>query len=161
MMFTLGGWILGILLLGLIFSKVLDFRDNPNQFVVTDTSSGYPVITLQPNPYGHYLFNGEINGKSVTFLVDTGATTTAIPAGLQDYLRLEAGPAFSVSTANGRATAYLTRLRELKMGDILFQDVKASLNPGMQGDEILLGMNILRHLELIQRDDVLIIKIPD
>ena len=160
MMFTLGGWILGFLLLGLIFTKILDFRNNPNQFVVTENSTDYQGIVLQRNAYGHYLFNGEINGKTVTFLVDTGATTTAIPAGLQDHLNLEAGPAFSVLTANGQATAYLTRLRELKMGDILFRDVKASLNPGMRGDEILLGMNILKHLELIQRDDVLIIRVP-
>jgi len=160
MMFTLGGWILGFLLLGLIFTKILDFRNNPNQFVITNENANFQEIVLQPNPYGHYLFNGEINGKTVTFLVDTGATTTAIPAGLKDYLGLEAGPAVSVSTANGQATAYLTRLRELKMGDILFQDVKASLNPGIRGNEILLGMNILRHMELIQRNDVLIIKIP-
>ena len=44
----------------------------------------------------------------MTFLVDTGATTTAIPAQLGEYLGLRAGPAFNVTTANGVATAYAT-----------------------------------------------------
>ena len=160
MMFTLSGWILGFLLLGVFFSKVLDIRNNPNQSVATSTTGSHPEIVLQRNPYGHYLFDGEINRKRVTFLVDTGATTTAIPYQLKDYLQLEAGPGLKVSTANGVTTAYLTRLSELRLGDIVLSDVKASLNPGIAGDEILLGMNILKHMELIQRGDTLIIRLP-
>ena len=161
MMFTLGGWILGFLLLGLVFSKILDFRNNPNQFVSSEAGPGYSDIVLKRNPSGHYLFTGEINGRKVTFLVDTGATTTAIPASLKNDLGLQAGPAFDVSTANGIATAYLTRIDELKMGDMLLRDVSASLNPGMHGNEVLLGMNILKHLELIQKNDELVIRFPD
>ena len=158
MMFTLSGWILGFLLLGLVFYKILDFRDNPNQFVATNQTSNYQEIVLDRNHQGHYVFDGEINGKTVTFIVDTGATTTAIPADLMDYLQLEAGQAFTVSTANGPATAYSTRISELKLGDIVLKGTRASLNPGMHMSEILLGMNILKHMELIQRDDVLIIR---
>jgi len=160
MMFTLGGWILGFLLLGIFFSKVLDIRNNPNQSVATSTTGAHQEIVLQRNPYGHYLFDGEINSKRVTFLVDTGATTTAIPYQLKDYLQLEAGPGFKVSTANGITTAYLTRLSELRLGGIVLGDIKASLNPGMTGDEILLGMNVLKHMELVQRGDTLIIRLP-
>ena len=158
MMFTLAGWILGFLLLGLIFSKVLDHRNNPNQFVITGQTSDYQEIVLARNRYGHYVFDGEINQKPVTFIVDTGATTTSIPENLKDYLQLEAGPAFTVLTANGKATAYATRIKELKMGEITLTDTRASLNPGLGNYEILLGMNILKHMELIQRDDVLIIR---
>ena len=159
MMFTLGGWILGFLLLGLLFSKILDSRNNPNQSVATSTTGSYQEIILQRNPYGHYIFDGEINHKPVTFLVDTGATTTAIPYELKDYLHLEAGPGIQVSTANGTATAYLTRLNQLKIGEIQLNGVKASLNPGLNNSEILLGMNVLQHMELIQRDEALIIRL--
>jgi len=113
---------------------------------------------LLGNRYGHYVFDGEINAKPVTFLVDTGATTTSIPASLQKYLQLRAGPAFSVSTVNGIATAYMTRLDELKMGEIRLTDIEASLNPGLPNDTILLGMNVLKNLELVQRGDTLIIR---
>jgi len=158
MMFTLSGWIIGFLLLALIFSKVVDHQTNPNQSVATSQSSQFQEIVLERNRYGHYVFDGEINGKSVTFLVDTGATTISIPANLQGYLKLKLGPAFKVSTANGVATAYSTRLDELKLGEILLTDVKASLNPGLPDDQILLGMNVLKNMELVQRGDSLIIR---
>jgi len=158
MMFTLSGWIIGFLLLALIFSNILDYQANPNQSVATSQSSQFKQIKLERNRYGHYVFDGEINGKPVTFLVDTGATTTSIPANLQEYLDLKAGPAFNVSTANGIATAYMTRLEELKMGEILLTDIKASLNPGLPDNSILLGMNVLKRMELVQRGDTLIIK---
>ena len=158
MMFTLSGWIMGFLLLALIFSKILDHQSNPNQSVATSQSSQFTEIVLQRNRYGHYVFDGEINRKPVTFLVDTGATTTSIPANLQKYLQLKVGPAFEVSTANGNATAYMTRLDELKMGEIRFTDIRASLSPGLLGEEILLGMNILKRMELVQRGDSLIIR---
>ena len=158
MMFTLAGWILGFLLLAFVFSKILDNRNNPNRSVAVSSATNYEQVTLQRNAYGHYVFDGEINHKPVTFLVDTGATTTAIPAQLGEYLGLRAGPAFNVTTANGVATAYATRLAQLKIGEIEFTDVRASLNPGMNGNEILLGMNVLGDLELIQRSDQLIIR---
>ena len=158
MMFTLLGWILGFLLLAFFFTKVLDNRNNPNRSVAISSAANYQQVTLQRNAYGHYVFDGEINHRPVTFLVDTGATTTAIPAQLGEYLELLPGPAFKVTTANGVATAYATRLQQLRIGDIEFHDIKASLNPGMSGNEILLGMNVLRNLELIQRSDQLIIR---
>ena len=158
MMFTLSGWIIGFLLLALIFSNILDDQTNPNQSVATSQSSQFKQIKLERNRYGHYVFDGEINGKVVTFLVDTGATTTSIPANLQKYLRLEVGPAFNVATANGIATAYMTRLDELKMGEIRLIDIEASLNPGLPDKSILLGMNVLKRMELVQRGDSLVIR---
>ena len=158
MMFTLSGWIIGFLLLALIFSNILDDQTNPNQSVATSQSSQFKQIKLERNRYGHYVFDGEINGKVVTFLVDTGATTTSIPANLQKYLRLKVGPAFNVATANGIATAYMTKLDELKMGEIRLTDIEASLNPGLPDKSILLGMNVLKRMELVQRGDSLVIR---
>ncbi len=158
LMFTLGGWILGFLLLGIFFTKILDSRNNPNRSVATSTAENFQEIVLKRNPYGHYVFDGEINHLPVTFLVDTGATTTAIPAKFSEYLKLKKGPSFTVTTANGIAKAYSARLKQLKLGEIILENVAASLNPGMTGDEILLGMNVLKHMELIQRSDMLIIR---
>jgi aspartyl protease family protein len=156
MMFTLGGWILGFLLLALGFFKILGHQANPNQSVASSGSSLFKQITLTRNRQGHYVFDGEINQKPVTFLVDTGATFTSIPAHFQDRLKLDAGASFLVSTANGSATAYQTRLNELKMGNIVLNNVKASLNPGLS--DILLGMNVLKNMELIQRGNELTIR---
>ena len=157
-MFTAAGWILGILLLVFAFSKVLDRQYNPNQSVATAQSGGSQEIVLQRNRSGHYLFDGEINHRKVTFLVDTGATTTAIPGQLQLELGLKAGPATSVSTANGTTTAYLTRLDQLALGGIELAQVNASIIPGMKTREVLLGMNVLKHFELVQRGNELVIR---
>ena len=158
MMFTAAGWILGLLLIAAVFSKIIDHQVNPNQSVATLQTGEYSEIVLQRNRAGHYLFNGKINQRDVTFLVDTGATITAIPGELQRELGLERGPASSVSTANGVTTAYMTRLDQLAIGEIVFNDVGATLIPGMGVDEVLLGMNVLKHFELVQRGDELAIR---
>ena len=158
MMFTAAGWILGFLLLAGLFTKILDRQDNPNQSVSTLQTGEFQEIVLQRNRMGHYVFDGEINRRKVTFLVDTGATTTAIPGGMQRELGLQAGPATQVSTANGTTTAYLTRLDQLVLGDIKLYDVNASIIHGMDVEEVLLGMNVLKHFELVQRDKQLIIR---
>ena len=158
MMFTAIAWILAFLVLALAFSKILQQQSNPNQAVATLNAADYREIVLQRNRNGHYVFDGQINRQRVTFLVDTGATTTAIPGELQTLLQLKQGPAYSVSTANGVTTAYMTRLEQLAIGDIELLDVKASIIPGMGTNELLLGMNVLKHLELVQRGNELIIR---
>ena len=158
-MFSAAGWILGFLLLALVFGKLLDRQNNPNQSIATLQRAGSQEIKLLRNRNGHYVFDGEINHQQVTFLVDTGATTTAIPAHLQQPLGLKLGAATSVSTANGVTTAYLTRLEQMALGDIELHDVKASIIQGMAVDEVLLGMNVLKHFELIQRGNHLIIRL--
>jgi aspartyl protease family protein len=158
MMFTASAWLLGLLLIALVFSKVLDNQSNPNQSIATAETVDFQQVVLVRNHYGHYVFDGEINHKKVTFLVDTGATTTAIPGNLQDYLGLKAGQPISISTANGTSRAYKTRLDQLAIGGIELSQVKATIAPGMDVGEILLGMNVLKNLELIQRGDKLIIR---
>ena len=158
MMFTMAGWIVGLALIVAVFTRILDHQSNPNQSVATLQTGEYSEIVLQRSRNGHYVFDGEINQRKVTFLVDTGATITAIPGELERELGLKRGPASSVSTANGVTTAYLTRLDQLAVGEIQFNDVGATLIPGMGVDEILLGMNVLQHFELVQRGDELIIR---
>jgi aspartyl protease family protein len=158
--FTWLGWILGFFVLALLFQKVLDIQNNPNQSVKTLTANGHYEIKLQRNRSGHYVMDGEINGQPVTFLLDTGATTTSIPQNISDSLGLKKGIPIQVETANGTTRAYGTRLKSLRLGLIEFTDVRASINPGLDGNQILLGMNILKNLELVQRQDSLIIRTP-
>jgi aspartyl protease family protein len=158
--FTWLGWILGFFILALLFQKILDNQNNPNQSVKTLTANGHYEIKLQRNRNGHYVMDGEINGQKVTFLLDTGATTTSIPERISERLGLKKGFPLQVETANGTTRAYTTRLKSLRLGLIEFNDVRASINPGYESNEILLGMNILKNLELVQRQDSLIIRTP-
>ena len=140
-------WIAGLLLAAFWFSGVEERQRNPNQNPESSHLDSAVEVRLESNRQGHYLVNGRINSSAVTLLVDTGASFVAVPAGLAEELGLERGRQFMVDTANGTAEGYATRLNSLQIGDIRLHDVEAGIVPGMDGDEVLLGMSALRQLD--------------
>lgn len=155
----IGGWILGLLLLAYLFNGLLEHQRNPNRSLSTVTSeSGIHEVVLQRNRDGHYLANGKINNQVVEFMLDTGASDVSVPETVARRLGLQRGAPRVYSTANGTITAYQTLLPTLSLGDIVLYDVRASINPYMDDDTILLGMSFLKHLEFTQRGDTLIIR---
>jgi len=152
-------WLVIFGLLGVFFSDQLDKQNNPNQSLNTNVSTdGIKTLVLQRNRYGHYISNGSINHIPVVFMLDTGATDVSIPEEIALKLKLEQGPSAIYQTANGPVKVSLTRLAHVSLGDISLSDVRATINPGFQGDEILLGMSFLKHLEFTQRGDQLTLK---
>lgn len=155
----IGGWVLGFLLLALLFHDLLEHQRNPNRTVNSNTAvNGVREVILQRNRSGHYLVTGRIDHQPVEFMLDTGASDVSVPEGVARRLGLQRGIPVTYSTANGTITAYLSRLPSLSLGDIELQDVQASINPHMEGDTILLGMSFLKYLEFTQRGDTLIIR---
>lgn len=152
------GFIMALGLLVAFFSGVLDRQYNPNQNPVSLSTPAGIEVALQQNAMGHYVTSGEINGQSVTFLLDTGATNVSIGARLGQQLGLQPGRRYTALTANGSITVAQTNIRELKIGEITLYNVDANLNPGMDSDKILLGMSALKQLEWTQRGDVLTLK---
>ncbi len=154
-------WMLVLALLTLFFSDLLEQQHNPNRGLIAK-SDGKPVtqVVLQRNRAGHYVANGRINGKVVRFLVDTGATDVAIPAALAQRLNLKKGRKGISRTANGDTITYRTVLDSVDLGGLIQYDVRASILPGMMGDEVLLGMSYLKHLEIIQRGGELKLRRP-
>ncbi len=102
--------------------------------------------------------NGQINGQAVTFLLDTGATQVALPQRVADRLGLPRGLPITLDTANGRSQGWRTRLANLQLGDIRLSGVAALIAPGMDGDEVLLGMSALKQLDFTQRDGTLVLR---
>ena len=156
---TVLAWVLVLGLLGAFFSGWMDELNNPNQQVRSELhADGVREVVLEQNRAGHYVADGTINGHPVTFLLDTGATSVSVPARIADRLGLERGVPLRANTANGVITTYATRLDEVQLGDISLDNVRADINPHMQGDEVLLGMSFLRKLEFTQRDRELTIR---
>ncbi|SDI42851.1 aspartyl protease family protein [Ferrimonas sediminum] len=147
-------WLSLLGLLYLYFDDKLEQQFNPNQ----QPDAVGSELVLQQNQRGHYVVSGQLNQMPVTLMLDTGATTTSIPAHLAESLGLQAGAPFPVSTANGTVTVYRTQIETLKIGALTLYNLDASLNPGQHDDTILLGMNALRHLELVQRGQTLTIR---
>jgi len=151
-----------LVLLGLgvfYFSDLLDRQRNPNQSLQTQYSEeGVREVVLQRNKFGHYVTSGEINGQAVEFMLDTGATGVAIPAAVARHLGIRRGQAFPTHTANGVTTSYAARLERVSVGGIELQGVQAAITPGLQSQQILLGMSFLKHIEFTQRGDTLILR---
>jgi aspartyl protease family protein len=151
-------WIIGLGLLTLMFDDQLAKQFNPNAEPQSSSYQGVEEVRLKQNRSGHYVSGGAINGQPVVFLLDTGATNVSIPMHLAEQLNLQKGRASWVQTANGRVQVAQTRISRLSIGDIQLDNVAANLNPGFEGDEILLGMSALKQLEFTQKGEWLILR---
>lgn len=151
-------WIIALVLLTFGFNNWLAGQDNPNRNVKSNLLGDSVEVRLEQNRHGHYRTSGTIDGYPVELLIDTGATEVSIPARLAERIGLARGPVGRASTANGMVMTYATRLAQLRLGEILLEDVRANINPGMTGEEVLLGMSALKHLEFVQRDDTLTLR---
>lgn len=155
---TILAWVTALGLVGLLFEDILSEQFNPNSSPRTMTSNGQATVVLKRNRYGHYVTSGHINGQQVIFMVDTGASNVSVPSNIATQLGLQRGPSGRAQTANGTVTVYQTVIPELRIGDIRLYDVVGSINPGMEGPDILLGMSVLKNLEFTQRGDTLTLK---
>lgn len=151
-------WICAIGLLTYGFNDLLSKQANPNTAPQSFRDGTTVEVRLKRNRHGHYVTTGTINGVTVEFMVDTGATDVSVPAHLARQLNLKAGRAAYANTANGTVRIAQSSINQLTIGDMVLYNVDANLNPGMQGDQILLGMSVLKQLEFTQRGDWLYLR---
>lgn len=103
-------------------------------------------IALAPD--GHFWIRATVNGVPTRFLVDTGATLTAIAPDLASAASVEPQEMRQpvlMRTANGTVPARLVTIRELRFGNVLARDLDAVTAPGLAGTSVL-GMNFLSRL---------------
>ncbi len=156
-----GAWITGMTMLWLYFQGVVDSQRNPNPAPKAQAgTTGMLEVVLDRNRIGHYVANGTINGQPATFLLDTGATTVALPLTVARRLDLPLGAGGSSRTANGYVATWSTILQSVNLGGLELRRVRASVLPNMPGEEVLLGMSYLRHFEIVQRGDTLTLRRP-
>jgi len=151
-------WATGLALLTFFISEWLTAQDNPNRRVHSTVSGEVREVRLQRNRTGHYVATGAINGSTVQFMVDTGATYVGIPGQVAERLGLRSNIVSSSKTAGGIVSTYLVTLQHVALGDIVVSNVRASIIPDMPGEQVLLGMSMLRDLELNQRDGTLLLR---
>lgn len=156
----MAAWLIALGLLTWFFSGALEEQRNPNQQVTTMARVDGGEVVLLRNRFGHYVATGRINGHPVELMLDTGASDVSVPAGLAAALGLERGARALYRTANGTITAYRTVLDRVELGGIVLENVRASINPAMPGDQVLLGMSFLKQLELTQRGNTLTLRQP-
>lgn len=151
-------WAAALFLATRFFGEWEQRQENPNTIVASEHGDGYVEVKLASNRDGHFVMTGQINTRPVQFMLDTGATNVAVPEGVAKLLRLERGERVQVSTANGRTDAFRTTLQRLQIGDIVLNNVRALVVPGLDGDQVLLGMSAVKQLEFTQRGGTLLLR---
>ena len=105
------------------------------------------AIELRRQDDGHYWITVDINGKPVRFMVDSGATMTAINATTAKEAGVEAnGYPIILSTANGRVAAKRATVLSLVVGPHKIENHPVVVSESF-GDVNLLGMNFLNNMQ--------------
>lgn len=122
----------------------------PGQSLSVNTAQeGEHAVRVRRRLDGHFAVRGAVNGRALTLLVDTGASSVVIKfadaerAGI-DTRALKFNVA--VHTANGTAYAAPVRLRSVSIGPISVTDVEALVARPGSVKENLLGISFLRRL---------------
>ena len=111
--------------------------------------SSQQSVTLAADARGHFVTQGLINGNPVRFLVDTGATTVALPAAEAQRLGIDyhKGERGYTQTAGGVVPIYRVRLDSVKLGAIELSGIDGVvIEQGL--DIALLGMTFLNRVDM-------------
>ncbi len=123
---------------------------------------GRASVTVEKANNGHFEIDGAINGASISFLVDTGASSVMLSA--DDAAAVGFRPedltfTSPISTANGSSMAAPVRLNEIVIGGITRRDIRALVAEQGKLDSSLLGMSFLSSLSgYAVRQDQLILQ---
>jgi aspartyl protease family protein len=84
-------------------------------------------IVLNADSRGHFMTAGAINGRSVSFMLDTGAPAVALSAAAATRIGLDfqKGTPVQMNTANGVVQGYRLRLDSVRVGDVEVRDIDA------------------------------------
>ena len=112
---------------------------------VVETKGG--EIRIRRAGDGHFWVNGEINGRAVRFLVDSGATVTTITRETAERVGVASSGGFGVmvETANGSVMVERGRAERVKVGPIERADLPVHISSTL-GDTNIIGMNFLSTL---------------
>ena len=129
----------------------------PEQSVV----GGETRVELAPD--GHYWLNAEVNGVPARFLVDTGATLTAISADTAERAGLEQRRdrlPVTMTTANGTITVPTTTVDEIRFGNVAAFGLDAVIAPNI-GETNVVGMNLLSRLAQWRVEQGTLVLVPN
>lgn len=114
-------------------------------------------------PDGHFWLRAEVNGVPAAFMVDTGATLTAVSDRVAAAAGLEArrgGIPVRLNTANGSISAQVTSIDELRFGSVAARGLDAVMAPNL-GETNVIGMNLLSRLKSWRVEDNVLILVPN
>src|SRR5690554_6024344 len=140
---------------------ILDFAGKRSTFGLNNRVGGVyssaaamPSVSIWPTN-DMYLTSGSINGFTVDFMIDTGASVVALNGETAKWLGLDYLEAnqVGVRTASGVELAYSVQLETIQLGDISLKNISAVVIDGAEPQRVLLGMNFLNAFELERKGE--------
>jgi aspartyl protease family protein len=115
------------------------------------------TIEIRRSTDGHYHWPGTINGVAVDFLIDTGATQTAISQELSQQLELKSHGTVRSYTAGGEVSGQWVKATITLQGGWHIEQLSMVALPGLNSFQgrPLLGMNVLKNMTWTQQSGVL------
>lgn len=113
-------------------------------------------IVLAAGPGGHFVTQGSINGRSVQFMVDTGATSIALSQTEAERIGLDYKSSRRAvsNTANGTVPVHLLTLSAVRVGEVTVSNVSAVVMPA-QMPYVLLGNSFLGRFQMRRDNDTM------
>lgn len=157
-------------LIGVLLLVVVQLSRFDPRFAMAIPEIGLPEQVVQGGETrvpmaadGHFWLDAEINGHRAQFMVDTGATLTAVSDQTAAAAGLEArqgGLPVRLQTANGTVSAEMTNIDELRFGNVAARGLDAVIAPGL-GDTNVIGMNLLSRLAEVRIEAGELILVPN
>ncbi|MBN8757845.1 MULTISPECIES: retropepsin-like aspartic protease family protein [Variovorax] len=116
-------------------------------------------IVLPADSRGHFMTQGTINGRAVTFMLDTGATNVAMSAADAQRIGLDysKGQPVQIGTANGVAQGYRLRLQSVRVGDVEVYDIDAVVSQQSM-PFVLLGNSFINRFSMRRDADQMVLE---
>lgn len=121
--------------------------------------AGGTKIVLSASSGGHFVTQGQINGRAVQLVVDTGATMVSLSVAEAERvgLKYQTGQAVQMSTANGVIPGWRLKLASLRVGDVTVYDVDAIVSSGAM-PYVLLGNSFLARFQMTRTNDQMVLE---
>lgn len=116
---------------------------------VEDAPRGQTAVKIRRRGDGHFSARADVNGQTITLMVDTGASTVVLKPSDAQKLGIDTNSlsfTVPVQTANGTTYAAPVRLKRISVGPIKVENVEALVAKPGNLKESLLGMSFLRRL---------------
>jgi aspartyl protease family protein len=115
--------------------------------------SGRPIPR---DEHGNFQLGGEVDGRRIDLIVDTGASFVAVPE--HEAARLGYHPAardymWPIQTADGRGRAAKVSLELVEVAAVMVRDVDALVLPDAALTTSLLGLSFLSRLHRLEYRD--------
>jgi aspartyl protease family protein len=122
-------------------------------------TGGGSRIVLPADSRGHFMTQGSINGRPVTFMLDTGATSIALSAADAQRIGLDysKGQRVQMNTANGVSSGYKLRLQSVRVGDVEVYDIDAIVSPQPM-PFVLLGNSFINRFSMRRDADQMVLE---